>query len=41
MKTTAQVELINFQDPTHNNDFETYYFRTVFDLPEKVVGVNI
>lgn len=41
MRTTAQVKLINFQDPTHNNDFETYHFKTVFDLPEKLARVNI
>ena len=35
--TTAHLELINFQDPTHKSDFDTYYARTAFDLPEKLV----
>ena len=36
--TTAHLELINFQDPTHKSDFETYYTNKAFNLPKKASG---
>lgn len=35
---TAFVELINFQDLVHNNDFNTCYAGRVFSSPEKLAG---
>ena len=33
--------MINFQDPTHKSNFNTYYTSTAFDLPEKLVETNM
>ena len=39
MRTTASVKQSNFQDPTlHNGDFYKYCDRTLFPLPETLVG---
>ena len=39
LKTTAEVALINFQDPTlDQGDFDTYFGWTVFHLPERLLG---
>ena len=38
MRTSAEVKLIYFQDPTLKGYFDKYLGRTVFHLPEKVVG---
>ena len=38
MRSTDKVELINFQDNTHNCDFDTYYARKTFRLAENLVG---
>ena len=38
LRTTAEVTLTNFQDPTINKgDFDTYCGRTVFHLPERLL----
>ena len=38
MRTTAEVKLINFQDPTLKGDFDKYCDRTMFHLPETLAG---
>ena len=38
---TVHLDLINFQDPTHKSNFNTYYPRTAFDLLEKLVETKM
>ena len=38
LRNSAEVKLIYFQDPTLKGYFDKYHGRTVFHLPEKVVG---
>lgn len=33
LRTTAEVELINFQHPKDKNDIDTCYKKTAFSLP--------
>ena len=37
----SDLEQINSQDQTRKSDFETYYARTAFDLPEKLMATKI
>ena len=39
--TPTHLELINFQDSTCKSDFDTYYARITFYLPEKLVETKI
>ena len=38
MRTTAEVKVFNFQDPTHNTDFGNSRRRTLFHLLKMSVG---
>ena len=38
MRTSAEVKVFNFEDPTHNTDFGTSRGSTVFHLLKKSVG---
>ena len=38
VRTTAQLELFNFQEPTQKNDFGSYCGERVFHLLKKLVG---
>ena len=38
MRTSAQVKVFSFQDPTHKTDFGTSRRRTVFHLLKELVG---
>ena len=38
MKTSGQVKVLNFQDPTNKTAFGTFHGRTVFHLLKKLVG---
>ena len=38
LRTSAEVKLIYFQNRALKGYFDKYYGRTVFHLPEKVVG---
>ena len=40
LKTTASVKPTNFQNLIQTSDFNTYYVKTVFDLPENLVLIN-
>ena len=41
LRTTAQLELINFQDTMKKSDFNTFYASSFFHLPEKLAAVGI
>ena len=37
LRATACVQVINFQDPIHKNDFEIYGQITISNFPQKLV----